>query len=94
MKKILISLFGIIFTFLLLIGLFLSTKGYETNKFNNKIIKETIKIEPNIRLELEKIKIKFNLKNLNILLTTNNPKISYFDIDLPIKQFDIYIEHI
>jgi hypothetical protein len=92
MKKILISLFGIIFTFLLLIGLFLSTKGYETNKFNNKIIKETIKIEPNIRLELEKIKIKFNLKNLNILLTTNNPKISYFDIDLPIKQFDIYID--
>lgn len=92
MKKILIGLFGIIFTFLLLIGLFLSTKGYESNIFNNKIIKEAIKIEPNIQLELEKIKIKFNPKSLNILLTTNNPKISYFDIDLPIKQFDIYID--
>ena len=92
MKKKIISSFGIIFLFLLLVGLFLSIKGYETDKFNNKIQNETTKIQPNIKLELTKIKIKFNPKKLNIFLTTKNPKISYLDIDLPIKKFDIYID--
>jgi|MDTC01.2.fsa_nt_gb hypothetical protein len=92
MKKKIISSLGIIFLFLLLVGLFLSIKGYETDKFNNKIQNEITKIQPNIKLELTKIKIKFNPKKLNIFLTTKNPKISYLDINLPIKKFDIYID--
>ena len=41
---------------------------------------------------MEKIKVKLDLKKFNIFLNTNNPKIKYYNIDLPINKVDIYFD--
>ena len=46
----------------------------------------------NISLELEKIKFKLNLKELNLFLETNKPKIKYRGVYLPVKNLKIYID--
>ena len=64
MKKFIYSIF-LIFIFLLVLGIFyLSSIGLETSRFNNLIIKEVRDKDPNIQLELKKIKIKLDLKKI------------------------------
>jgi len=80
-----------IFIFLLISAIvYLSTIGFETSKFNNIITKEVTKIEPKIQLKLEKIKIKLDIKKLQLFLSTNSPKISYENIKIPITKIKIY----
>ena len=80
-----------IFIFLLISAIvYLSTIGFETSKFNNLITKEVTKIEPKIQLKLEKIKIKLDIKKLQLFLSTNSPKISYENIKIPITKIKIY----
>jgi len=64
--------------------------GLETSKFNNLIIKEIEKKEPKIELELKKIKIKLDVKKIQLFLSTNNPKIVYQKIKIPITEIKIY----
>jgi hypothetical protein len=70
--------------------IFLSVKGYETKKFNGIIEKEVQKADQNIKIKFDKIKIKLDLKNLNLLLSTNNPIVAYHEINLPLKKLDIF----
>ena len=72
MKKFL-YLFFLIFLFLFVsIGTYLSTIGLETSKFNNLIIKSIEEKYPDVELELEKIKIKLDIKKIQLFLSTNN----------------------
>ncbi len=90
MKKIVLS-FTIFL--ILLFGSFiiiLSTLGIETNKFN-KLISEKISQTKNINTNLDTIKFKINLREFSLYLETNNPKISYRDISVPVKNIRVYI---
>ena len=92
MKKIFFYLFIILLFLLFLIFIFLATTGYETSRFNNLINVEAKKIDNNLNIDLKKILIKIDPKNLNLYLKTNKPKIIYQKIDLPIKEIKTYIK--
>ena len=90
MKNFLYSIFFIFIFFFTGTIIFLSTVGFETSKFNNLIIKEVKKKDYNIDLNLEKIKIKLDLKKIQLFLSTNNPKITYQDIKIPLTEIKVY----
>ena len=92
MKKTIITFLTLISLSILTVIIFLSTKGYETDKFNQFILREGKKAEPKVDINLKKIKIQLDLKNLDLFLSTNNPKIIYQEIDVPISQLKIYLD--
>ena len=90
MQKTLYSIFLIlilIFTFFII---YLSSVGVETSRFNNIIIKEIKKKDPNIKLSLNKIRIKFDIKKIQIYLSTSEPEIIYQGVKIPIKEINLY----
>ena len=90
MKKFIYLIF-LIFIFLLVLGIFyLSSIGLETSRFNNLIIKEIRDKDPNIQLELKKIKMKLDLKKIELYISTNNPKIIFQNTNIPITNIKIY----
>ena len=90
MKKFLFSIF-FAFIFILTVSIFyLSTFGVKTSKFNNLIIKEIKKKYSNIELELNKVTIKIDLKKIQFFLSTNNPKITYLGMKIPVTDIKIY----
>lgn len=91
MKKIILNIFLLFLSLVFFIVVFLSTVGLETNQFNNLIIKETTKNYPKIKLKLDKIKIKIELKKFSLFLTTKKPEIEYSGLNLPIDYFKAYI---
>jgi len=91
MKKTIIFLFLIIFVLISGSILILSTKGYETNKFNNFIENEISERNSNVELKLNKIKMKLNIKKFNLLLSSKRPELKYQEITIPISDFKIYI---
>lgn len=88
MKKIFFISFLIFITFFLVV---LTTIGYETNKFNN-IISEKIKTNnSDVKVDIKKIKFKFDIKDLHLFIETNNPKLFYKNIEVPIVNIKIYL---
>ena len=59
MKKVLLTLIALIFISIISLFICLTTIGIETNKFN-KIISDNINNNNQVKLELEKIKFKFD----------------------------------
>ena len=92
MKKFILTIFTLLIVFFAIIVVFLSTNGYETNRFNNLIIKKVNNVEPNVQLTLEKIKIKLDIKKLNLFLSTNSIKVNYENIDIPIYEIKVYFD--
>jgi len=90
MQKIIYSLLLILILLIILFTAYLSTVGIETSRFNNIIISEIKKKEPNVQLSLDKIKIKFDIKKIQIYLSTVNPNILYQNIKIPIKEINLY----
>ena len=91
MRKIIFNLallFLFFFTFLIII---ISTIGIETNKFN-KLISNKAYQSQNINLDLETIRFKLDLKELSLFLETQNPKITYRNLSLPVQNLKIYID--
>ena len=89
MKRIILSFLIFIFLILTVVVFFLATKGYETDRFNKLISNEIVKKEKNLNVDLTKIKVKIDLKNLNLFLSTKNPKISFHNDDLPISELSV-----
>ena len=90
MKKIIYSFFLVTLSLLVFLLIYLSSIGIETSKFNNIIINEVKKKEPNIQLSLNKIKIKFDIKKIQIYLSTIEPQITYQGIRIPIIKINLY----
>ena len=90
-KKIILSLFLIFIFLLALITSILSTTGIETERFNRLIINQ-IEQKKNIKLKLQAIDFKLDLKDLSLFLETNQPKISYKDVLIPSKNIKVYID--
>ena len=70
----------------------LTLVGYETDKFNEVISKKIIKNNQKISLNLEKIKFKFDIKDLSLFLETNSPELKYQNIKIPVENIKVYLD--
>ena len=93
MKKFIINFILLIIISLLTLIIILSTVGLETDKFN-KLISTKVSHSNNINLKLNTIKFKINMKELSLFLETQNPKIKYRDISIPVESIKAYIDFI
>ena len=84
------SFLSLIFLLILLIVI-LSTVGIETDKFN-KLITNQIEKSKNIDLKLQTVNFKLDLRELSVFIETQNPKINYFNQDLPTKNVKVYVD--
>ena len=75
MIKLLSKILLYIVIILLLIIFYLSFFGINTNRFNDKIKKETLNINKKINLELKSINLELNIRDLTINAKTNDSKI-------------------
>ena len=90
MKKIIYTFFLVLLSSLFIFIIYLSTVGIETSKFNNIFINEINKKDSNIKLSLGKIKLKLDIKKIQIYLSTAEPKIIYQNVKIPIKEISLY----
>ena len=72
MKKVLIKFFIITILILSFFVVFLNFYGIETKRFNNLVESEIKNFNSNINVSLNKIKIKFDLRSLNLYFETTN----------------------
>ena len=96
MQKILVSFFSLILFILLFLVIYVSFFGINTDKFDNLIKSKANEVNQNVQLEFRKTKIHLNLKELNLAVKLQNPKIiiknneiilSKIDLFLPLKSF-------
>ena len=78
-----------IFSCLILI---LSTTGIQTNKFSKIISNKVIENNKNISLKLDKIKFKFDIKDLSLFVETRNPELSYQNLKIRIEKIKAYLD--
>jgi len=90
MKHFFYTFFLILISIIIFFIIYLSTVGIETSKFNGIIINEIKKKTPNIEISLNKIKVKFDLKKIQIYLSTTKPQIIYQGVEIPIKEINLY----
>ncbi len=91
MRKLIFKSIIIIFFIFLILTAILSTIGIETNKFNNLIIKKASK-DRNIKLNIDTIKFKIDLKKMGLFLETKNPEFTYRDAFLPVNNLKVYVD--
>ena len=92
MKKIFLYL-GLSTIFLIFLTLtILSTVGIETNKFNNLIYNKIYQSNNDIKLDLNKIKFKIDIKKIGLFLETKKPKVNYRETTLPVNSVKVYID--
>ena len=84
-KKIIKSLL-ITFLILVLITIYLSVIGIKTDKFNNQITNNFLKINKRIKLNLNDVSYLLNPYNFTINIKTTNPQILLEDRSLGIKN--------
>ena len=83
-----ITLFFLLFALMFI----LSTIGFETDRFNKFIIDQAIENKKNISLKLETVKFKFDLKDFNLFVETENPELIYKDLKIPIQNVKVYLD--
>lgn len=92
MKKIFLSSTIFLFiTFIMLAG-YLVLFGYETDKFNSFLENKIKSHVAHVIIDIEKIKVKINVKNLNFFITTSKPNMKYRGNEIDIKKIDAYIK--
>ena len=70
----------------------MSTVGIETNKFNNLIYNKINQSNNDIKLDLNKIKFKVDIKKIGLFLETKKPKVNYRETFLPVNSIKVYID--
>ena len=86
------SIFILLFLILVTVIFFLSTKGYETDKFNIVISNKIENFNKDLKVNLDKIRIKINVQNLSLFLSTKKPAVEYQNIQVPINEFKIFVD--
>tara|TARA_B100000401_G_C52415022_1_gene535419 strand:+ start:303 stop:611 length:309 start_codon:yes stop_codon:yes gene_type:complete len=92
MKKFFFRSLILILSLSLLFVAILSTKGFETNKFNKIIAQKIKENNSKVSLTFERINFKFDIKNLSLYLETKNPNLIYQKISLPINHIKLYLD--
>ena len=92
MKKILLSSIFFLALIIVLAIFYLSTIGFETDKFNSLLEKNITSNVPNTKIRLNKIKIKINIKNLSFFVTTSKPNLQFYNNSINLKKIDAYVD--
>ena len=90
-RKIFYNFFLFFLLSLILSITILSTIGIETDRFN-KLITNKIAKSKNIKLKLQTINFKLDLKELSLFVETQNPKINYLNQEIPAQNVKIYLD--
>ena len=91
MKKIFTNIFLILFFSFITLLILLSTIGIETSKFN-KFVSNKISQTNDISLKLDKIRFKLDPRNFSLFLETQNPKIYYRKVSIPVGNIKVYLD--
>ena len=91
MKKIFFTTSLILLFVLIFFIIILSTVGYETNKFNRIISKKVNENNQHVLLRLDKIRFKFDIKDISLFLETKNLDLEYRNLDIPIENVKVYL---
>ena len=91
MGKIIIKSFFFLLAIVVIAITFLSTVGFETNKFNNTIIEQANKINENIKINFERTKLYLNPKELNLVIKLKKPKILIKKDQIKLSKLDLYL---
>jgi len=85
MKNQIIKFFFIFLAPILLIIIYLSTIGIETDRFNNKIKKKISQVNNNLEIDLKKIKLKLDPLNFKIYTKTDGATLFLSKRSLPLE---------
>ncbi len=94
MKKALSIFFLILLISLISLAIVLSSVGIETKHFNNLISQKINSSNKNIKLNINTIKFKLDIKEISLFLETNNPQINYRKTSIPAKNIKVYIDFV
>ncbi len=92
MKKVLSILLITSLVILGTVSIILSTVGIETDKFNKLISRKISESNNYIKIKLNTIKFKLDIKELSLFLETNEPFINYRNATIPAKNLKVYID--
>ena len=89
MKNNILKFFYFFLSFIIVIIIYLSTVGIETDRFNNQLKKKIIQNNKNLNLDLKKIKLILDPLNFKIYARTVDTKIFYQKKSLELKTINI-----
>ncbi len=91
MRKIILWPISFLFLLIIVILIYLSTFGYKTEKFNSLLENKIMSSVPSTDINLNKIKIKINIKNLSFFVKIFQPNIKYHGNQIDINEINAYI---
>ena len=92
MKKTIKIFFSFFLIFIVLLIAVLSTSGLKTKRFNNFISQKINQNNEHVKLNLEAIKFKLDIRKVSLFLDTENPKIYYRNTLIPSKNIKAYFD--
>ena len=71
--------------------IYLSYFGIKTDKFDSLIKNRANEVNKNVKLEFQKTKIHLNLKELNLVIRLQKPKILIVNNDINLSKLDLFL---
>jgi len=71
--------------------IFFSYFGVETDKFDDLIKNKANEVNQHVKLEFRKTKIHLNLKELNLVVRLQNPKILIRSNEINLSKLDLFL---
>jgi len=91
MAKFLLKLIAILLTISVALVLYISYFGINTDKFDSLIKSKTNSVNQYIQLEFNKTKIHINLKELNLVVKLQKPKILVKKNEIDLSKLDLFL---
>ncbi len=91
MIKKIIKILSVIILILLLVILYLSIFGIKTDKLNNQIVKQILKKNEKINLNIKDVKYSLNPYSFKVIIETKNPQLSLDGRNFEIKNIQTNI---
>ena len=91
MVRFLIRLIIFLFVGIFSIVIYLSYFGLETDKFNKVIKSRANEVSSFIKLDFKKTKIHLNLKELNLVVKLQKPKVLVTNNEISLTKLDLFI---
>ena len=70
---------------------YLTIFGFETDRFN-ALLEKISESQSDLKINLEKIKVKIDLKKLSFYINAPKPKVKYKSTKFNLKKIDAYID--
>ena len=91
MGKFFLRLFVLLLITIVSSTIYLSYFGINTDKFNDLIKTKANEVNRHVKLEFQKTKIHLNLKELNLVVRLQNPKILIRSNEINLSKLDLFL---